>query len=452
MAPNPTFAFVTIGSGSYLGSTIRDLTLANSLHQLGFKVVIYWMLEHNPDLLTNKIQQRFLCYGTRYQFKRPSEFLDRIVGPLLFLIRKRWRANIVQSLPGFVDRLLQNLMRSLYSGSNSDPLLVKRLLKYVESDGITHLMMSFGSLGPLALEAKKLRKTPLDYLITFQGDEQFADYAAKAGLLSNYRRRLDEAVRNSGWPAIAISQDYLHRLVSELGLDASCFRIVYNGIDLPKQRHRPPFSTLKATFPRVSQDGAIVTFIGRQESEKGIDLLLYAAKLLEVRGVRLQLVICGSTAKGRTYQKVIDDLAGHLNIVIHRIGAVSFEVRDALYAHSRCIVYPSVNREAFGLVVAEAMSQGTPVLVPDYGGVTEVMQQGNVAGGLTFKTWDSADLARQLERLLTDDDLHAHLAANTKALAARFSAERMTNNILEHLGLSEKQRFGEECESTRGAS
>jgi glycosyltransferase involved in cell wall biosynthesis len=428
------------------------MILANALHRRGFKVLIYWMLEHKPELVADGIEQRILCYGTRYQFKRPSEFLDRVVGPLLFLPPGGGRGNFAQNFPGLIDRLLQNLMRSLYSEANSDLLLAKRLLKYVESDGVTHLMMSFGAIAPLALEAKKLCKTSLDYLITFQGDEQFANYAERAGLLPNFRRRLDEVVRNSGWPAIAISKDYIHRLVSELGLDAAYLRVVYNGIELPKKEHVPPFSILETTFPGLKQDGAIVAYVGRQESEKGIDLLLYAAKLLQARGVRLQLVICGSTAKGRSYQRVITDLASHLNLVIHQSGAVSFEVRDALHAHSRCIVCPSVNREPFGLVVAEAMSQGTPVLVPDYGGVTEVMQQGNVAGGLTFKTWDSADLARQLERLLTDDDLHAHLAANTKALAARFSAERMANNILEHLGLSEKRRFGEECESTRGAS
>jgi hypothetical protein len=115
MTQTPTFAFVTIGSGSYLGSTIRDLTLANALHQRGFKVVIYWMLEHKPELVAHGIEQRILCHGTRYQFKRPSEFLDRVVGPLLFALPGRWRANVVQSFPSYVDRLLENLVRSLYS-------------------------------------------------------------------------------------------------------------------------------------------------------------------------------------------------------------------------------------------------------------------------------------------------------------------------------------------------
>lgn len=436
MTPNPVFAFVTIGSGSYLGSTIRDLTLANSLHQRGFRVVIYWMLEHNTELVARGIEQRTLCRGTRYHFRRPSEFLDRVVGPLLFFLPGSVRANIIQSFPGYVDRLLLNLIRSLFAESSFDLALVKRLLRYVEKDSVTHLMLSFASLAPLAFEAKNLRKNLFDYSITFQGDEEFANYAARTGLLPEFRRRLDEAVRGSGWPAIAISRDYLHRLVSELGLDASHFRVVYNGINLPEKEDTPPFSILRTAFPGLNQGDPIVAYVGRQESEKGIDLLLYAAKLLEVRGVRLQLVICGSTAKGRSYQRVIADLASHLNLVIHHSGAVSFEIRDALHAYSRCVVCPSVNREPFGLVVAEAMSRGTPVLVPDYGGVTEVVRQGSVAGGLTFKVWDSADLARQLERLLTDERLHAELAGNTKALAARFSAERMTNGVLEHLGLA----------------
>ena len=452
MTSNPTFAFVTIGTGSYLGSTVHDLTLANSLHKRGFKVVIYWMLEHNPNLVAEGIKQRILCHGNRYHLRRPSEFLDRIVGSLLFfLLPGGLRVDLAQNMPGAIEGLAQNLTRSLYAQSEADPLLVKRLLKYAESNGVTHLMMGFGSIGPLALEAKKLCNTSFDYMLTFQGDEEFASYATSIGLLPEYRRRLHEVIRNSGWPAIAISEDYLHRLVLELGLDATQFRVIYPGIELPERDYAPPFSTLATAFPRLNQESAIVAYFGRQESEKGIDLLLYASKILETRGVHMQIVVCGATAKGRSYQRVITDLASHLGLNIHQSGAVSREERDALYAHSRCVVYPSVNREPFGQVAVEAMSYGTPVLVPDYGGVAEVVRQGDVAGGLTFSAWDTSDLARQLERLLTDDDLYAELAANTKALAARFSTEQETNNVLEHLGLSdasiEPGQFVERIES-----
>jgi len=435
MNSKPTFAIVTIGNGSYLGSTVRDITLANALHRRGFRVAVYWMLECKPDLVADGIRQRMLCHGTRYRFRRPSEFLDRIIGSLLFLLPVTTRVRLVQNLPVFIDKLLVNLIRSLYETPDVDHLLVKRLLKYLARDKVSHVMMSFGSIGPLALAAKENGNHPFDYLLTFQGDEDFAKYARRAGLIAEYRKRLNEVIQGSRWPAILISQDYRNRIVDEMGLDPERLRVIYNGVDLPESTEKPPFSILKAAFPNLLKGVAIVSYVGRQEVEKGIDLLLYAAKLLEARQIPMQLVICGATAKGRSYRKIITELADYLGIVIHHAGTVSPEVRNALYAHSRCVVYPSVYREPFGLVAVEAMSYGTPVLVPDYGGITEVIRHGEKIGGLTFKTWNSADLAQQLERLLTDDALHRKLAENTQAIAARFGTEQMTDAILEHIGV-----------------
>jgi glycosyltransferase involved in cell wall biosynthesis len=125
-------------------------------------------------------------------------------------------------------------------------------------------------------------------------------------------------------------------------------------------------------------------------------------------------------------------------------------MRDALFAYSRCIVYPSIHREPFGMVAAEAMSHGTPVLVPDIGGITESIEVDGVCGGLKFKSWDSADLARQLERLLTDDALHRDLAANTRPIAANFTVEKMTDRVLEHLGLLSPQSRSPELVAAHG--
>jgi glycosyltransferase involved in cell wall biosynthesis len=118
---------------------------------------------------------------------------------------------------------------------------------------------------------------------------------------------------------------------------------------------------------------------------------------------------------------------------------VSDEVRTALFRLSRCIVYPSIHREPFGMVAAEAMCQGTPVIVPDQGGITEVVEVNGKRGGLRFKSWDSGDLAEQMARLITDDALHAELSGNAKDVAASFSVDRMTDRVLELMGLSERQ-------------
>jgi glycosyltransferase involved in cell wall biosynthesis len=432
----PSFAIVTMGSGDFLGSTVRDLALANALHRRGYKVAVYWMMEENQEMAAPEIRQRTLCHGTRYHFKRPSELLDRVLGSALFLLPKKLRVKIVQGRNGYVDRLLGNLVSSLYGQPAGDPALARRLLRYIAADQVSHLVLSFASLGPLALAAKVLNGPAFDYLLTFQGDEQFAAYARRQGIGAPYAAQLNAVLRQSPWPAIAVSADYVERIVEELEVPRAALDVIYNGIDLPPLAAKPPFAMLRTLFPALREDIPIVLYLGRQDCEKGIDLLLYAARLLALRKVPMQLVICGSTALGRAYRGILDTLGEHLGLPFFHGGTVSNELRSALYAHSRVVVYPSINREPFGLVAAEAMSHGTPVLVPDYGGIGEVIQQRGKAGGLTFKTWDSGDLARQLERLLGDEKLYRALADNTRGIAARFSVDRMTDDILAHMDLS----------------
>lgn len=434
----PAFAFVTIGSGSYLGSTIRDLTLANVLHRRGYKVAVYWMMEWSPNLADPGIKNRLLCHGTRYQFQQPSEFMDQVVGSAAFLFPQKLRVRVTQGINGFVDRMLTNLVCALHATPDSDAGLVRRLRHFIAKDGVSHLMMSFASLGMLALAAKRQGGLDFDYSLTFQGDEEFADYARRGGLFETYRSRLNEAIAGSRWPALLVSHDYLERIFSELNVPRERMSVLHNGIELPSPSARPPWALLESLFPGLREDIPIVTYFGRQEAEKGIDLLLYAVRLLKVRGVQLQLVVCGSTAKGESYKKVISDLANHLRVTLLQAGAVPREIRDALFAHSYCVVYPSVNREPFGLVVAEAMSHGTPVLVPDYGGITEMIRDADRAGGLTFGIWDSGDLARKLESLLKNETLHRELAGNARSLAERFTADRMTDRVLQHLGIADR--------------
>ncbi|SFU53083.1 glycosyltransferase family 4 protein [Pseudoduganella namucuonensis] len=433
----PSFAILTMGSGDYLGSTVRDLTLANALHRRGHKVVVYWMLECNEELADAGIGHRMLCHGTRYHFQRPSEFLDRVVGGALFLLPKRLRVRAIQRRGGYVERLLSNMLRSLFAGPEPDPALARRLRGHIAEDGVTHLLAGFGTLGPLAMAAQG-KDAQFDYALTFQGDEEFAALATRIGLGEPFRAGVRQAMTRSAWRAIAVSEDYAQRLVEEIGVSPARLQVVYNGVELPGPGARPDFAMIKAAFPALRQDTPIVLYLGRQESEKGIDLLLYAARLLARRGQAappMQLVICGATAKGQGYRDVLTDLGRHLGLAVHHAGTVAPELRGALYAHSHCVVYPSVNREPFGLVVAEAMSHGTPVLVPDYGGVAEVIHDQGRSGGLSFRTWDSGDLARQLGRLLEDRALHTELAANARVVASRFSVDRMADGVLEHMGM-----------------
>src|SRR5262249_27023480 len=65
------------------------------------------------------------------------------------------------------------------------------------------------------------------------------------------------------------------------------------------------------------------------------------------------------------------------------------------------LVVPSLGGEVFGMVVAENMLYGIPVLASDLGSFVEVLGD----AGLTFKTGDPFDLARHMARLVDDCSL-----------------------------------------------
>jgi glycosyltransferase involved in cell wall biosynthesis len=73
------------------------------------------------------------------------------------------------------------------------------------------------------------------------------------------------------------------------------------------------------------------------------------------------------------------------------------------YRQSRCVVVPSLCHEAFGLVAAEAMSYGVPVIAADSGALPEVVTGG--ATGLLFRPGDVDELARKIKQLWTDPEL-----------------------------------------------
>jgi hypothetical protein len=220
--PQPVFAFVAFTSGSLEGAIIRDMRLANELHARGFRVLIYWMMETNRELVHDGITQRVLCRGTRYQRTKPSNLLDQC-GKLLDLYPAQRRRRFMQEHTDYLGRLMCNLMAAVCDG---DPGLQQRLERWIIQDGVTHLMPTFAMICPFAQAVKARGAAKFDYLVTFQGEEIFANYAERIGRVQDYFARLRDAAAASGWPAVAVSNDYISRLQEEMGIDASRTRAI----------------------------------------------------------------------------------------------------------------------------------------------------------------------------------------------------------------------------------
>lgn len=441
----PVFGFILFG-GPLSGAMVRDARLANELAQRGYRVHVWWAMERSDRItLDERITQHWLFHGMRY-FTLPycgdmaRGLRDRFGQITASLFHEKNRTQMVQKRPWILDRLMMRTMHLICDGVERDAPVVRRFAAQLEAAGVTHMLPMLGMLCPWIEAARRYMHHPPKYCVTFQGYELYANYARRAGLSEMLYQRLREMVERSDYPAIAVSADYRKRVIDEIGVSADQLVAIPPGVPAasPEWTRESARSWLRQHLRAWDPERPLVSFVGRQDSEKGIDLLLYAATILRTRGIDVQLAICGPTLFGGEYGRVCRQIAENLRCPVIWKRYISEQMRGALFAGSDCVVYPSIHREPFGMVAAEVMAHGTPVLVPAYGGVADVVEANGACGGLRFDVWDSGDLAKQLARLLEDRALWQRLANEGPRAAAYFSIPNLADRVLAHLQLVER--------------
>jgi len=78
-------------------------------------------------------------------------------------------------------------------------------------------------------------------------------------------------------------------------------------------------------------------------------------------------------------------------------------------------VYATTANEGFGIVLAEAMAAGVPIVATDIGPCSEVLDGGRA--GILVPPKDATSLAQGIERLWADKNLRVALAGRAKRLA-----------------------------------
>jgi len=432
----PVLGFMLVG-GTLVGAQVRDIRLANELARRGHRVVAWWAFDRpNESVLHPSIEQRWLFSWSRYLGRRCPGLKDTLGTASFRFTPQRVRGWIAQRTPGFMELQLQSILKVVCRGVETDPHLITRFASQLAAAGVTHLLPNLEMLAPFANAACRQLPRPPKVLVTFQGYEIYANSARSLGLEGVLYGRLRQAVEETPYPAITVSEAYSQRVTREVGLAPDQLAVIPPGVPVERPLELAEAWRLVASqFPGLKPQLPIVTYLGRRDSEKGIDLLLYAGRLLQHRGLPVQLLAVGPTAFGETYIRACDQVARHLRIDLHTAGFVSDQLRSALFRVSRAVVYPSIHEEPFGMVPVEAMAQGTPVVVPDQGGIASVVESEGSVGGLRFACWDSGDLAGQLARLRDPSPLWQQLHQGALQVARSFSVQRMGERVLTHLGL-----------------
>jgi glycosyltransferase involved in cell wall biosynthesis len=167
----------------------------------------------------------------------------------------------------------------------------------------------------------------------------------------------------------------------------------------------------------------VFAFLGRLVTTKGVRLLFDAARILRVQGRSFELLIIGDGPERAALEQFVRD--SKFEIQVRFAGRLDGEQLEAALARAYALVVPSLGGEVFGLVAAENMARGLPVVASDLGAFTEVVGD----AGLTFRTGDAADLAASLARLLDDPSLATSLGHRARQRAIDFcNRERMLHS------------------------
>jgi glycosyltransferase involved in cell wall biosynthesis len=128
----------------------------------------------------------------------------------------------------------------------------------------------------------------------------------------------------------------------------------YNGIN-PREYE---FSAQKRSF---------LLFIGRIMRQKGV---LQAIEIAEKTNNKL--IIAGPIKDKSFFRNEIAPRVRR-NPNIHFVGPIGGKKKQKLLKYAKCVLFPTLWEEPFGLVMIEAMACGTPVIALNRGAVPEVL-------------------------------------------------------------------------------
>jgi glycosyltransferase involved in cell wall biosynthesis len=229
---------------------------------------------------------------------------------------------------------------------------------------------------------------------------------------------------------VAVS-DFARQIIATNGtFPVSRLRMIHNGVDLERSHDVAAGIAFRARHG-IPPERILITQVSQMIPDKGIEDVLSAASLALARHSGLHFAFVGdgkhlARFATRAIELGISDHVTWTGLSTDPVGEGVFMTTDILVLASRW-------QEAFGLVLAEAMSCGKPVVATRVGGIPEVVDDGKT--GFLVSRRDPAALAEKFVLLARDSELRASLGrAGHERVATHFDVRTNISCLLEMYG------------------
>ena len=176
-------------------------------------------------------------------------------------------------------------------------------------------------------------------------------------------------------------------------------------------------------FSNVMAHGSNIVCIARFEKVKNIETLIIAASEILKKYPKVKLVIVGGGSQEKELKALAEKLSISDNVEFQDFRP---DVENVLKDAS-VFVLPSIY-EPFGMVAAEALATGLPIIVSRVGGLREIVKDG--INGFSFNPRDWQELSKKILLLLEDQKLREGMKNKAKESAKEFSPENIALKYL----------------------
>jgi glycogen synthase len=218
----------------------------------------------------------------------------------------------------------------------------------------------------------------------------------QSGLAVACKSAIERQVLRRAHACIALSRAFAAVLERRYRVPAERIHVIPGGVDCDRFAVAESRAEARRRLGWPG-DRAIVLVLRRLVRRMGLEDLIDAVALARARVPELLLLVGGS---GR----LADDLQARVSAQglgehVRFLGRVPEEELALAYRAATLTVVPSVALEGFGLVAAESLAAGTPVLATPVGGLPEVLQ--DLAPELVLPATGASALAEGLSAALT---------------------------------------------------
>lgn len=207
-------------------------------------------------------------------------------------------------------------------------------------------------------------------------------------------------------------------------------KVVGYGTSLPSGSPSSQLDSFYTQFPQL-RNQRLLLFMGRIHPKKGLDLLLVAFSRVAVVDPLLHLVIAGPDQVG--LQQILEQFAISLGISnrITWTGMLTGDVKWGAYRAAELFCLPS-HQENFGIVVAEALATGTPVMIATPVNISQDVY--DYSAGLVHPDNEAGTSAALHSWLALPKDQQLLFSRNAKRLFdAKYNLPNIVDNLLRSL-------------------